>query len=84
MVVGLLPTVATAACSIALALTVDVSGSITKREYRLQMDGLAAALRDRAVADALVSSEVAMMLVQWSGARQQEVSIKLASDAVAG
>ena len=63
------------ACSIALALIVDVSGSITKREYRLQMDGLAAALRDRMVADALVSSEAALMLVQWSGASQQEVSI---------
>jgi Ca-activated chloride channel family protein len=74
-VIVISPTVATAACSIALALTVDVSGSITKREYRLQMDGLAAALRERMVADALVASEAALMLVQWSGASQQEVSI---------
>jgi Ca-activated chloride channel family protein len=71
----LLPTVTAAGCSIALALTVDVSGSINEREYRLQMDGLAAALRDPAVADALVSSEVALMLVQWSGASRQEVSV---------
>ncbi|OUS04588.1 hypothetical protein A9Q96_16550 [Rhodobacterales bacterium 52_120_T64] len=71
----LLPTATIAACSIALALTVDVSGSINEREYRLQMDGLAAALRDPAVADALVASEVALMLVQWSGAPRQEVSV---------
>ena len=74
-IAGLSPSFAGAACSIALALTVDVSGSIIEREYRLQMDGLAAALRDRAVADALVSSEAALMLVQWSGASQQEVSV---------
>jgi len=70
-----MPSLSLAACSIALALTVDVSGSINEREYRLQMDGLATALRDPAVADALVSSEVALMLVQWSGASRQEVSI---------
>jgi Ca-activated chloride channel family protein len=69
------PSLSAAACSIALALTVDVSGSINEREYRLQMDGLAAALRDPAVADALVSSEVALMLVQWSGESRQEVSV---------
>ena len=59
----------------ALALTVDVSGSINEQEYRLQMDGLAAALRDPMVADALISSEAALMLVQWSGASRQEVSV---------
>ena len=75
LAVGFAPSIAGAACSIALALTVDVSGSIIEREYRLQMDGLAAALRDRAVADALISSEAALMLVQWSGASQQEVSV---------
>jgi Ca-activated chloride channel family protein len=75
LLIGLLPSVAAAACSIALALTVDVSGSINEKEYRLQMDGVAAALRDRSVADALVSSEVALMLVQWSGSSRQEVSV---------
>jgi len=70
-----MPSLSTAACSIALALTVDVSGSINEQEYRLQMDGLAAALRDPAVANALVSSEVALMLVQWSGESRQEMSV---------
>lgn len=64
-----------AACSVALALTVDVSGSINEQEYRLQMDGLAKALRDTTVVDSLVSSEAALMLVQWSGASRQEVSV---------
>ena len=40
LAVGAVPTIAGAACSIALALTVDVSGSINEQEYRLQMDGL--------------------------------------------
>lgn len=70
-----MPSLSAAACSIALALTVDVSGSINEREYRLQMDGLAAALRDPMVGDAMVSSEVALMLVQWSGGSRQEVSV---------
>lgn len=64
-----------AACSVALALTVDVSGSINEQEYRLQMDGLAKALRDTSVVDSLVSSQAALMLVQWSGASRQEVSV---------
>jgi len=70
-----MPSLASATCSIALALTVDVSGSINEREYRLQMDGLAAALRDPAVADAMVASEAAVMLVQWSGASRQKISV---------
>ena len=36
------------ACDIALTLAVDVSGSVDGREYRIQMDGVAAALADRA------------------------------------
>ena len=70
-----MPSFAAATCSVALALTVDVSGSINEQEYRLQMDGVAAALRDTAVSDALVSSQAALMLVQWSGANRQEVSV---------
>ena len=75
LVMWISPLTASASCSIALALTVDVSGSINEQEYRLQMDGLAAALRDNAVADALISSEVALLLVQWSGESRQEVSV---------
>ena len=43
-----------AACSVALALTIDVSGSVDTREYQIQRDGLAEALSDSVVSEALV------------------------------
>lgn len=63
------------ACGIALALAVDVSGSVDDAEYALQMGGLAAALRDGLVADALVAEEARVTLVQWSGQSRQVVSV---------
>ena len=62
-------------CDIALALAVDVSGSISPEEYRIQMSGLAAALRDGTVADALVKAEARVMLVQWTGTGRQEATL---------
>ena len=62
-------------CEIALALAVDVSGSVDSQEYRIQMQGLAEALRDGAVADALVAAKARVMLVQWTGDSRQEVSV---------
>ena len=59
------------ACETALVLSIDVSGSIDRSEYRLQTEGLAAALRDPEVAEALVRGQVALAVVQWSGASQQ-------------
>ena len=44
-------------------------------EYRLQMGGLAAALRDPSVSDALVRAEAAILLVQWSGLGRQQVTL---------
>lgn len=64
-----------AACKVALILTVDVSGSIDHEEYRLQMDGLAAALEDSTVADALVDARAQVAIVQWSGASRQDVTV---------
>ena len=64
------------ACNIALALTVDVSGSVNSEEYALQMNGLAAALRDPTVADALVKEKASVMLVQWSGTSRQKVVLR--------
>ncbi|WP_286134829.1 DUF1194 domain-containing protein [Neptunicoccus cionae] len=63
------------ACGIALALAVDVSGSVDDREYDLQMGGLAAALRDGLVADALIAEEAAVMVVLWSGSSRQTVVV---------
>ncbi|WP_170353515.1 DUF1194 domain-containing protein [Ruegeria lacuscaerulensis] len=63
------------ACDLALALAVDVSGSVDSSEYRIQMDGLAAGLRDPIVSEALVRGQARLMLVQWTGASRQKITI---------
>lgn len=64
-----------AACELALVLAVDVSGSVDKSEYRTQMDGLAAALRDSVVSEALVLARAELTLIQWTGSNRQRVTI---------
>lgn len=59
------------ACETALLLAIDVSGSIDAGDYRLQTDGLASALQDPEVAEALVRGQVALAVVQWSGTSEQ-------------
>lgn len=63
------------ACDLALILAVDVSGSVDSREYRIQMDGLAEALRDGAVSEALVRARAEVLVMQWSGSSRQRISI---------
>ena len=63
------------ACDLALLLAVDVSGSVDKQEYRIQMDGLAEALRDGIVADALVDQQAQIALIQWTGSSRQRQTI---------
>ena len=63
------------ACDIALVLAVDVSGSVDPEEYSIQMNGLAAALDDRSVAEALVRAEARVMVMQWTGTGRQSISI---------
>ncbi len=63
------------ACELALVLAIDVSGSIDPGEYAFQMQGLAGALEDGVIADALVQGQAALSLVQWSGAGERENSI---------
>ena len=60
-------------CRLALAFALDVSASVDENEYRLQLDGLAAALHDPAVRAAIVGpgGGIAMAAYEWSGARQQ-------------
>jgi Ca-activated chloride channel homolog len=58
-------------CETALLLSIDVSGSIDGADYRLQTEGLASALTDPEVAEALVRGQVALAVVQWSGPSQQ-------------
>ncbi|MFT6089200.1 DUF1194 domain-containing protein [Sulfitobacter sp.] len=67
---------ADAACRQALALGLDVSGSVDAQEYRLQINGLAAALDNVAVRDALLSAPgvpVSVMVYEWSGPSDQAV-----------
>lgn len=71
LLLGALPA---AACDVALVLAVDVSGSIDRGEYALQVEGIASALGDPAVLDALVMGQIALSVVQWSGAGQQAVT----------
>lgn len=71
----LLAAPAASACDIALMLAVDVSGSVDGAEYRIQMDGLAAALTDRSISNALVASNAQIALMQWAGTGRQTVVV---------
>lgn len=75
LALSVLPPAPATACDVALLLSVDVSGSIDRGEYRLQVDGIADALADPEVADALLLGQVALSVVQWSGTAKQTLSI---------
>jgi hypothetical protein len=69
---------ASAQCRQALALGLDVSGSVDTREYRLQLDGVAAALdaeQTRAALLAFPGQPVAIAVYEWSGFAYQRVII---------
>ncbi|MGR3550376.1 DUF1194 domain-containing protein [Pseudooceanicola sp.] len=60
----------TAQCRQALLLALDVSGSVDAREYRLQLDGVAGALLNPQVLEALNAmpdAPVRMAVMEWSG-----------------
>ncbi|WP_299354487.1 DUF1194 domain-containing protein [uncultured Shimia sp.] len=64
---------AQADCRQALALGLDVSGSVDTNEYRLQLDGLAAALSAPEVREVLLAEPdwpVRLAVFEWSGPRQ--------------
>ena len=65
-------------CRQALALGLDVSGSVDAREYRLQIDGVAVALSDPEVRDklfAMPSAPVRLMVYEWSGPSDQAIVV---------
>lgn len=64
-----------AACDLALLFAVDVSGSVDRSEYAVQMQGLAEGLRDGVVAEALVRGQAAVALMQWTGSSRQDLSL---------
>jgi len=71
-----IPQGAEAACRQALALGLDVSGSVDAREYRQQIGGLADALSDPRVEAALLAMPghpVDLLVYEWSGPSDQAV-----------
>ena len=65
-------------CRQALALGLDVSGSVDLEEYRLQLDGLAAALTDAEVAEAILSTPsvpIYVAIFEWSGRSYQRLIV---------
>ena len=63
-------------CRVALTLALDVSSSVDADEYDLQLEGLAAALEDRAVRAAifqLPGTGIALQAFEWSGTREQTI-----------
>lgn len=63
-------------CRQALALGLDVSGSVDEAEYRLQLDGLAGALTDPEVARAMVAgagAPVSLLVYEWSAPQYQRI-----------
>ncbi|MCV3270450.1 DUF1194 domain-containing protein [Roseobacter sinensis] len=65
-------------CRQALALGLDVSGSVDLREYRLQIDGLITALNDPEVVRILMSAPqapVALLVFEWSGPADQAILV---------
>lgn len=69
---------AEAACRQALALALDVSGSVDRGEYRLQLDGLAGALIAPEVRAAILSTPerpVHLVVFEWSGPDDQRILV---------
>ena len=65
-------------CRQALALGLDVSGSVDEEEYRLQLDGLAAALVSPAVQEAFLGmpqAPVELAIFEWSGLNQHRLLV---------
>jgi len=63
------------ACKLALVLAIDVSSSIDAGEYHFQVDGLADALLSPEIRDVLLRDQVALSVVQWSGAGEHAAAI---------
>ena len=60
------------ACQLSLILALDVSASVDAREYKLQQEGMAAALTDPDVSQLILSQGgIWLMAFEWSGSRHQ-------------
>lgn len=66
------------ACKLALAMGLDISSSVSEREYDIQIRGLARAFRTPEVAEAILVPEgagIAVIVYEWSGYNQQDVVV---------
>lgn len=67
-----------AECKLALAFGLDISSSVNAREYRIQLGGLANALRQPEVIAAILTPEDAWIVsaaYEWSGNQQQALIV---------
>ena len=72
------PGSARTAVDLELVLAIDSSTSVDKREFSLQLEGLARAFRDPELLEAIRSGPrraIAVTLIEWSSASRQRVSI---------
>lgn len=63
---------------LALVLAVDCSSSVDGADFRMQMDGIAAALRNPPLLAAIASGperKIALALVQWSNRKSQFIAV---------
>ena len=61
-----------AACNLSLILALDISASVDPREYKLQQEGVAAALLDPDVSRMILAQGgIWIMAFEWSGSRHQ-------------
>lgn len=74
----LLPGLTHAACRQALSMGLDVSGSVDDDEYRLQLDGVIAALNAQPVKDVLFmqpEAPIRLHVYEWSGPINQTIIV---------
>lgn len=69
------PEAKAARCALALAFALDVSASVNSREYDIQKGGLAQAMRDPEVVEAVLAKagSVWLLAYEWSASLQQAV-----------
>src|SRR5438045_1252631 len=66
------------AADLALVLAVDCSSSVDVADFRMQMDGIAGALRNPKLAEAIAAGpnrQIVLSLVQWSTRQSQTIAI---------
>ena len=69
---------AQAACRHALILALDISGSVDAVEYKLQLNGIATALRDPEIQDVILQlpgNNIELLVFDWNGPGKQRILV---------